>query len=59
MNSFQWFFWLANKMTIFSAFSKDSLLAFGVITGKLTYFNKITEKCQIFQPNALPFAVIT
>ena len=42
-----------------SAFSKDSLLAFAVITGKLTCFNKITEKYQFFQPNALPFGVIT
>ena len=32
---------------------------FGVIVGKMTYFNKITEKYQFFQPNALLFAVIT
>ena len=41
MNSFQWFFRLANKMNIFegkSAFSKDSLLTFGVITGQKDIF---------------------
>ena len=32
---------------------------FGVIIGKMTYFNKTIEKYQFFQPNALPFAVIT
>ena len=51
-----------DKMNIFeakSAFSKDSLLAFAVITGKMTYFNKTIEKYQFFQPNALPFGVIT
>ena len=53
---------ISKKMNIFeakSAFSKDRLLAFAVITRKMTYFNKITEKYQFFQPNALPFAVIT
>ena len=32
---------------------------FGVIIGKMTYLNKITEKYQFFQANALPFAMIT
>ena len=32
---------------------------FGVIIGKMTYFNKITEKYRFIQPKALPFAVIT
>ena len=40
-----------DKMNIFkakSAFSRDSLLTFGVITGKMTYFNKTIEKYQFF-----------
>ena len=57
MNSFQWFFRLANKMNIFKGFSRDSLLTFGVIMGKMTYFNKITEKYRYFQPKALLFSV--
>ena len=56
MNSFQWFFRLANKINIFSGFSKDSLLTFGVIIGKMTYFNKITEKYQFLQPKPVPFS---